>query len=47
MSENNNKSIIHQNAIATAGSATAAAAETTKSDKSGWLLKWTNYLKGI
>jgi hypothetical protein len=48
MSENN-KSIIHQNANVTAGSATtatAAAAETTKSDKSGWLLKWTNYLKG-
>lgn len=43
MSENNTKSLINQS---TASSSSGSGSETTKSDKSGWLLKWTNYLKG-
>lgn len=43
MSENNTKSIIHQT---TTSSLSGSGSEATKSDKSGWLLKWTNYLKG-
>jgi hypothetical protein len=43
MSENSTKSIIHQS---TASTSSGSGSETTKSDKTGWLLKWTNYLKG-
>jgi uncharacterized protein YjlB len=43
MNENNNKSIIIQNA---ATATTTAATSEEKLLKSGWLLKWTNYLKG-
>lgn len=47
MSESSsNKSIIHQN-VSPASTIAGSGVELTKSDKSGWLLKWTNYLKGL
>ncbi len=42
ISENNSKSTVQQNAANS-----SAAADPAQSDKSGWLLKWTNYLKGM
>lgn len=48
MSEINNKSITHQNnnAVNPNPGSSSETTKNDKSDKSGWLLKWTNYLKG-
>lgn len=45
MSESSStKSIIHQTPTSVSA---GSGVELQKSDKSGWLLKWTNYLKGL